>query len=345
MSKQNKKPINTTIALIILFSTIIATFTIALASIILPPTDDFQKDNPYWNGLKIFSEITNASFIDITNQQPNPETTVLFIIGPSENITKQRIEYWKKYAENGGTLVIMDETGIINDALTNLNINIKIDGHPLLDPIFYYKNWKLPKITNITQTDIMKNITTIITNLPSTLNITTHNIKILAKSSPFSFLDIKGNNEPTPEDPKGPLPIAAETDYGKGKIIIFSDSDLFINSIITLANNTQLLKNIIQNKKTIVDTGIWKKSTQLTFKNTILTIYNTISTPEIKYTITTLLIITIYTTTNKQKPQKTPDEIQEILKKHPHWDKNLLQTIKQTREKQKTIYPSTQQEE
>jgi hypothetical protein len=336
MPKHNKI-INTTLILIILFSTITATITIAIASITLPPTDDFEKSNPYWNGLKILSETINASFIDVTTQQLNPETTVLFIIGPSENITQQRIEYWKKYTENGGTLVIMDETGIINNALSNFNINIRINGHPLLDPVFYYNSWKLPKITDITKTSITKNITTIATNLPSALNITTtHNIKILAKSSPFSFLDLKGNYEPSPENPTGPFPIAAETNYGKGQIIIFSDSDLFINSIITLANNTQLLKNIAQNKKAIIDTGVWKKSTQTTFRNTILTIYNIASTPEIKYTITILTITTIYILINKQKPQKTTDEIQEILKKHPDWDKNLLQTLKEIREKQST---------
>jgi hypothetical protein len=336
MPKHNKK-LYTALILATLLSTILATITIALTSVILPLTDDFEKSNPYWNGLKILSETVNSSFIDTTTQQLNPETTVLFIIGPSENITQQRIEYWKKYTENGGTLVIMDETGIINNALTNFNINIRINGHPMLDPIFYYNSWKLPKIMNITKTNIMKNITMITTNLPSILNITTtHNIKILARSSPFSFLDLKGNYEPSPEDPTGPFPIAAETNYGKGKIIIFSDSDLFINSIITLTNNTQLLKNIVQNKKAIIDTGVWKKSTQTTFRNTILTIYNITSTPEIKYTITILTITIIYILANKQKPQKTTDEIQEILQKHPDWDKNLLQTLKETREKQST---------
>jgi hypothetical protein len=334
MPKYNKI-INTTLLLIILFSIITAIITIAIASIILPPTDDFERSNPYWNGLKIFSETINATFIDVTTQQLNPETTVLFIIGPSENITQQRIEYWKKYAENGGTLVIMDETGIINNALSNFNINIRINGHLLLDPVFYYKSWKIPKITDITETSITKNITAIATNLPSALNITmTHNIKILAKSSPFSFLDLKGNYEPAPESPSGPFPIAAETSYGKGQIIIFSDSDLFINSMITLADNLQLLKNIAQNKKAIIDTGVWKKSTQTIFRNIILTIYSILLIPEIKYTITILTITTIYILINKQKPKKIIDEIQEILKKHPDWDKNLLQTLKEIREKQ-----------
>jgi hypothetical protein len=333
MPKYNKI-IDTSLLLIMLFSTITAIITIALASIILPPTDDFERSNPYWNGLKIFSETINATFIDVTTQQLNPETTVLFVIGPSENITQQRIEYWKKYAENGGTLVIMDETGIINNALSNFNINIRINGHLLLDPVFYYKSWKLPKITDITKTSITKNVTTIATNLPSVLNITTHNIKILAKSSPFSFLDLKGNYEPSPESPAGPFPIAAETSYGKGQIIIFSDSDLFINSMITLADNLQLLKNIAQNKKAIIDTGVWKKSTQTIFRNIILTIYSILLIPEIKYTITMLTITTIYILINKQKPKKIVDEIQEILKKHPDWDKNLLQTLKEIREKQ-----------
>jgi hypothetical protein len=333
MPKYNKI-INTSLLLIILFSTVTAIITIAIASIILPPTDDFERSNPYWNGLKIFSETINTTFIDVTTQQLNPETTVLFVIGPSENITQQRIEYWKKYAENGGTLVIMDETGIINNALSNFNINIRINGHLLLDPVFYYKSWKLPKITDITKTSITKNITTIVTNLPSVLNITAHNIKILAKSSPFSFLDLKGNYEPSQESPTGPFPIAAETSYGKGQIIIFSDSDLFINSMITLADNLQLLKNIAQNKKAIIDTGVWKKSTQTTFRNIILSIYSILLIPEIKYTITILIITTIYILINKQKPKKIIDEIQEILKKHPDWDKNLLQTLKEIREKQ-----------
>jgi len=336
MSKRNRI-LNTTLILVIVLSVITATITIAIASVILPPQDDFQKDNVYWNGLKTFSQLTNATFTDVLSQQLNPATTVIFIIGPSQNITENRMQYWKNYAENGGTVVMMDETGIINDVLSYLNIGIRIDGHILLDPVFYYKSWKLPKIMDITKSSIMQNVTAIITDMPSILNITDQNVKILAKSSIFSFLDLKGNFQPSQGDPSGPFPVAAELNYGKGKIIVFSDSDLFINSIITFANNTQLLKNIVQNKAVIVDIGVWKESTQVLFKNAIITFYNIISTPEIKYSLTLLLIMTIYMVSNREQTPRIPDEIEEIIKKHPDWNKELLQTIKEIREKQRTI--------
>ncbi|MDH5807391.1 MAG: DUF4350 domain-containing protein [Candidatus Verstraetearchaeota archaeon] len=313
---------------LIIYAIIAALIVLALITVILPTKDDFDLANPYWNGLSEFYRLTNAFNIDIMIHNVDPESSILFIIGPSFNITKERIDLWKKYVENGGILVIMDETGFVNYALEPFKI--KIDGHKMFDTVFYYNSWRMPKIIDIR--DSRFNASVIIMNMPSILNITDYNpnLKILAYSSSFSFLDLDEDGMPSSNEPTGPFPIAVELIYGKGRIIIFSDSSLFINSILNLGDNLNLLKNIIGNRLVIVDSGIWQKTPHSEFRSFILLLYNFISMPEIKYFLIITILFAIYTLINKSKI-KEYDEINYLLIKHPDWDKNLLKILKEER--------------
>jgi hypothetical protein len=313
----------------IIFGIILALITISIASVLLPSYDDYQLSNPYWNGLEIFMKNTNA--IPINYEKIPPENAILFIIGPSVSI--ENIEKLKEYVLEGGTIVIMDETGLANSILSGLGLNIRINGSIMLDPVFYYEDWKLPKVFNIVSSDIMQDVNSIILNVPSILEIKDSKAIVLAYSSSFSFLDLDGNYDYSNKEPTGPFPIAAMINYGKGKIIVFSDSSIFINSIINLGDNLKLLHNIINNKKVFIDTSLWQLTPQIMYRNMILSAYKILSFPEFKYSLVITTIMIIYMVLHKSKIAISNEEINEIIKNHPEWNEKLLKAIEEARRK------------
>jgi hypothetical protein len=311
------------------FSFAAALIALASFSVILPPQDDFNPSNPYWNGLTEFSRVANASIMDAAVFKPDPKSTVIFVIGPSVNITGERVEAWRKYVEDGGVLVIMDETGIVNRALEALGLNVKVEGHMMLDAVFYYNSWRIPKIMDF-RGALARNISEVIMDVPSILNLT-GGFRILAYSSRFSFLDLDGDGEPSSGEPAGPFPVAAEIQYGGGRIILFSDSSLFINGVI--GGNLQLLKNILDGRRAILDSGVWSKTLHSQFRGAVLLAYSFISQPEIKYSLTAAALIALYMLAAGGFKPKVEDEVKTLIAKHPDWDVRLLEMLREARGK------------
>ena len=320
-------------AKVIVLAAIASTLTILALSVAIPSSDDFMPDNPYWNGQNVFAKTVNVTFVDLGTVNLDPEKTVVFIISPEKNMSQEYEEMLKDFLKYGGTIVLMDETGKINPILEELDIGVKVVGYPIMDPIYYYRSWKLPKVVNINPSPITKDVEAIATDIPSAIEIENiHNVKVLAYTSYFSFMDVDGDGEPSKDDPVGPFPIAVETSYGNGKILVFSDSSLFINSVIGLGDNRLLLKNIVADKKAIVDSSQWNPSTHSKLRAFTLQAYSIISVPEIKYTIIACTIITYITVKGEKKGEEKADEIEEILKSHPEWNPQLLKTLKEARE-------------
>ena len=314
-----------------LLSMALALLTVSTASALLPPLDDYHPSNPYWNGLESFFKAVNATSIDLRYQKIIPENSIIFIIGPSINVTY--VDALRKYLLEGGVLVLMDETGIVNPILSSLGLNVSVDGGQLLDPVFYYGGWRMPKIINVVGSDLTLGVESIALNIPSILNIKDSSLKVLAYSSSFSFLDLDGDSEPSAGEPTGPFPVAATTAYGRGCIILFSDSSIFLNSIISLGDNLKLLQNIAEGRKVFVDVGVWQPTPQLAYRNIVLDVYRIFQAPEFKYSIAFTAVTLIYILTRREKPTPIVDEVDELIRKHPGWSRRLLEALKEARDK------------
>ena len=318
------------------FSFTAALIALASASVLLPPQDDFNPSNPYWNGLTEFSRAVNVSTVDAAAYRPDPKGTVLFVMGPSLNITEDRVEAWRKYVEDGGVLVLMDETGAVNYALELLGLQVRVKGHVMLDAVFYHNGWRIPKIMDFRGGALTGNLSEIIMDVPSILNFVgdSGGFRVLAYSSSFSFLDLDGDGEPSSGEPVGPFPVAAEIQYGEGRIMLFSDSSLFINGVIGLGGNLQLLKNILGGRMAVLDVGVWRKTAHSQFRDAVLLAYNFISQPEIKYSLTAATLIALYMLAARiaAKPE-AEDEVEALIARHPGWDRRLLEMLREARGK------------
>lgn len=173
----------------------------------------------------------------------------------------------------------------------------------------------------------------ILLNLPSALRVSGVGVRVLARSSSFSFLDLNNDLEYQVGEPVGPFVVGVEASYGSGRVIVFSDSSLFINGIIWLGDNYRLLKNIISDKAVFIDMSIWPTTPQLTYRYFVLSIYRALSTPELKYGLVVLAVVVTYMLTrSRSKFTRAIDEVEVLLMKHPEWDKRLLIALKEARE-------------
>jgi hypothetical protein len=315
----------------VLLGAAFALLAVSAASVLLPPSEDFQPSNPSWNGLENFFRAVNATTVDPAYERVVPENTVLFVIGPSVNVTEPRIEALKEYLIEGGTLVLMDETGAVNPILSGLGLDAAVDGRPMLDPVFYYGSWRMPKIIKVGDGLGVEDIAL---NLPSTLDVKGPGLKVLAYSSSFSFIDLDGDSEPSPGEPTGPFAVAAMTAYGKGRIIIFSDSSIFLNSVIGLGDNLKLLHNIAGGKKVFEDVGLWQATPQLAYRNNVLAVYRAFTAPELKYSLAFAAVTVIYMLIYRERPAKgAGEEVDELVRRHPGWDRRLLEALKEARDR------------
>ena len=298
-----------------------------------PSNDDFSLDNPFWNGLKNFKKETKAlsiSSVSAAGFISLPAKNVLFIIGPSGVYTRREVEFISSYLREGGVLILADDFGSGNSILKGLGLKTRFSQHLVVDPLFRGKSSVLVKIVDLSTS--LVNVKNLMLNYPTSLQFKSSEGKILATSSSFSFFDDNLNGKKEKKEVKGPFPMVAEIHYGKGKIYLISDSSLFINSMLSREGNEEFLKTLIKGKNTFIDISHHLVGYLTKLKNTEIRIYQVISRFEIKYSIFLILVIIIIWLRFKKKKSGYEENIQDILQKHPTWDRKILEIILQKRE-------------
>ncbi|MEM1790002.1 MAG: DUF4350 domain-containing protein [Candidatus Nezhaarchaeales archaeon] len=313
------------------FSALLALLTVSAISALTPPSDDLHPLNPYWNGLNDFLNITNAKAINVI-ETVAPQSSVIFVIGPSLNHSQDHVEALRSFVVEGGTLVIMDESGVANSLISALGLGIYIDGRPMLDAVFYHRSWVMPKVVDVEDCGVTRGVESIVLNKPSILVVKDPDAKVLAKSSSFSFLDLNGDGQPQANEPVGPFAVLAEIRCGRGRVVVLSDSSPFINSILNCGDNLKLLKNLVEGKAVYVDAAVWQTTIHSTYRAIISTIYEALSSSELKYCIAILAVTVIYTLTNRRGVTERIDEVEELMRYHPDWDERLLRALKDERD-------------
>ena len=139
-----------------------------------------------------------------------------------------------------------DDFGSGNTLLENLNVSVRFSDQPISDLYFYSKQPIFPLVSNFAPDAITRNLTLLLMNRPSYLEVTNSTlVTVLARSSPFSFVDYSGNGELSPSEVTQSYPLIASTHLGRGLLILVSDAGIFSNDQIGFFNNTTLFKNVL----------------------------------------------------------------------------------------------------
>jgi hypothetical protein len=307
------------IILLGLMASLLIVVGLALA---MPSMDDFDLDNPGWNGLSKFKSMVepNSGLEGL-----NPVDSVLFLIGPSKPFSEADVSAFKMFLMEGGLVVLMDDYGSGNDLLAALNLSARFINVELRDPLFRGKDSRLVKIVDVKASPYTLNVSSLIFNCATALDGVREG-EVLAYSTPFSYLDGNGNGLPDEGEPRGPFPVMAEIEYGEGVLILISDSSLFINSMMD--ENYVLLRGLEADKRVFIDVLHWEPSKLTLFKADLGRAYDFIKAYEVKYTLLALLAILPFKL--KWKGEKG-GELKKVLKAHPEWNKELLKKLEEER--------------
>jgi len=275
--------------------------TLVLLTVLIwfyPSTGDFRLDNPFWNGLTTFTTKFEASKIESLNNLPSTAKGTVLILIPYSQLTGQELERLRSYVSTGGTLIVLDDYGFGNQVLSHLGLEMRFTGSPLLDPLFNYKNKRLPKITDFPQTPLTGGIKSMVLNHATALCNVSES-EVLARSSRFSFLDSDGDSVWDPDEPTGPFPVAAYARVGEGYVVAVADPSIIINSMIVLDDNMAFMKNIVgflgEKPKVMIDKSHLPTGPLEEAKEAVAKAYALVSSPIGTLSLITLILaLTLY---------------------------------------------------
>jgi hypothetical protein len=310
---------------------ILALFVWLSVVALVPSVDPYSLDNPFWNGLSTASKELKLSYTTVNDLSSLGNNSVVFVVGPSRQPSDYEIEALKNYVYSGGYLILMDEYGYINNLTKSLGLNVSITGELLRDPLYYWRSSAFPIVNAFVGNTSFK----VYLNYASTIS---HSGGItLASSSYFSYLDLNNSGTHESNEPSGKMDVVVlYNNVGRGKVLIFSDSDVLINSMINQGDNLFLVKRLIPNNcRAYVLRDLISTGTYTIFKTSFSLFFAFLFNSSVRYPFIALLLIASYffgkatykELTSLLKVKHKYENVDNIVKRHPGWDKSILRKI------------------
>jgi len=153
----------------------------------------------------------------------------------------------------GGVLLLMDDFGHGNQVLERMRAPVSLLGvGVLVDTIFHYRNSRLPVVEDLADDPATAGVGKLVLNYASAL-VVREGADVLARSSLFSYLDLDLDGLWDPDEPHGPLPVAARFRYGLGVVYVVADPSIAINAMLGLGGNAKFIENVVGGRRVLVD--------------------------------------------------------------------------------------------
>jgi len=295
----------------------------------VPSSYDFAPDNPLYNGLSQLVGrygLIPVGFEGLGDLGPG---SVVLVIGPGRGFTQAEALSLRSYVERGGVLVIADDFGSGNAVLGYMGVPIRFDGRLLSDPIYMYRNQRLP----IVRFDINGSTYNVYLNYATIVNGSGGSC--IGYSSPFSYLDENLNGVRDQGEPWGPFCVAYMARTGSGYIIAISDPSLFINSMLGLGDNSKLVERLISGRAAYILTGIWIQDRYSMIRSLVVGSLATAFQSHLRYPIVfglaaaaSIAVARIYRGGRVRGAVGDLEGlVEEVSSAHPDWDPEILRRL------------------
>jgi hypothetical protein len=213
-----------------------------------PITETHYPLNDGWNGCSQIYAMTPRPQLLYSYQTPLPIATALItIIGPTIPFQSSETAELRSFLQNGGTVLLADDFGTGNGLLQDLNVSARFSGQALADLYFYSKTSSFPLISDLVPDPLSRNITALMLDHPTYIEILNPSlVKVVALSSPFSFVDLQNNGILSPNETTQAYPVIATTHIGTGLLVLVANSNMFDNELIELFNNQLFFRNLLR---------------------------------------------------------------------------------------------------
>lgn len=269
-----------------------------------PSAQDFMAGNTMWNGIRDFSREFGAENIDSLDDLPDSPERVVLVAIPYLDYSDEELGRMKRFVDDGGTLLLMDDYGYGNNVLAYLGVGIRFTNKPVLDPVFCYKNQSLPRITDFAPDVQASDIDVIMLNHATTLT----NVKeseAIAWSSDASFLDVNENGVLDAGEPKGPFAVAAQFRFGKGTLALVSDPSVIINTMLDRDDNYNFTRYLTRPRGKqlgiLVDSSHLTKTFLDVSKTRLINTREVLSSPYALLGITAMIFVVVSRCTVKKE--------------------------------------------
>jgi len=304
---------------------------------VVPPMDDFRLENPFWNGLSELDsrihpfEVSDlARLLDVVLK---PSESALLVLGPSEPFMDEDVDAVRGFLEAGGLVVLAEDFGVGDDLLEGLGVEARFSGGVLLDPLFKDKDSRMPRMIDFTASPYTRGLSALTFNYATALTDAGDGVRVLACSTAFSYLSEDMISTPEEAELIGPFPVMAVVSYGRGSLILISDSSLFINSMLDKDDNAALLENLVDDKVVYMDVSHWSPSLLTQFKGVLAMVYDVAGVTEVKYALVGMLAVVIFNVRWGGKEEREErDEVEYVMREHPEWDGALVERLKRLRD-------------
>jgi len=229
---------------LVVIALVVALFVSWLSIAFYPSAQDFMRANPFWNGLRDFSERFEADMVPSIDQATAQRGGGLLIAIPYLSYNDEELAHIAGFVMAGGSLLLMDDYGYGNQALSALELDMEFSGEPLLDPYINYRNQWLPLATSLAPELREAGIERLNLNHATALRVR-GTYEVLAWSSDTAYLDSNRNETWDEGEVRGPLPLAARAEVGLGTVTVVSDPSILINSMVGRGDNAAFLRHII----------------------------------------------------------------------------------------------------
>lgn len=258
-----------------------------------PDAVPFSTNNYGWNGLQQVASAYSIKPVDSIDGAMSGG--VLLIIAPTTGFSQTFASAALNFVKSGGVLVVTDGYGTSNTLLSEMGVGITIQNYAVFDPAY---NWKAPSLPialiEPSASRFLSNVRALALDEPGYLNVTSNAVSVLGVSSSRSYavnrnaagnklLGLPGSSQAVA---RGPFPMVAAENIGRGSVVVISDSNFFTNSVWTSANNQVFAKDLLSNSPVYLDTLHWPVNNQDSLRSFLDSTYAQLVTVPLRYALT-----------------------------------------------------------
>jgi hypothetical protein len=175
--------------------------------------------------------------------------------------------------------------------LEALGTSTRFDGAPLVDTLFNDGTAHFPVAGYLAPSAFSIGVASLALNYPTALK--GGEMTVVARSSPFSYLDKNDDGTWDLDEPRGAFIVAGHQKIGEGHLVLLADPSVFISTMLMAEDNGRFIANVINiagpNPRVLVDQAHLSPSRKDTAKSAVATVRQVVAQP---LPLAVLLVVT-----------------------------------------------------
>jgi hypothetical protein len=314
-----------------------------------PIQDDFQMENIFANGTSelrtLNAQPMNQSLRELANNSTKIKSSTIILLAPKIPYSNEESRAIQRILSIGGIVLISDNFGAGNTLLTELGVPIRFGNATIADDLFFEGAPDFPVIYDLPAQMVAQGVNELALNRAVPLQIRSfRSVRVLASTSPFSFLDLNSNGKRDPKEPRGPFPVLAQLAVGRGLLYVFSSPGSLSNGMLQIQDNAKFLSAVAGGRAVLVDQSHLGTSLSTELQLSLRGFFDAVAAGSLdrptKVSIASIAVIGMLIWSVSPKIQEElarrrvasrlepkPRTIEEILAAHPTWNRARLEYL------------------